>query len=122
MRDAWDAVAESVNARMAETRMTQMELASRSGVSLATIREIQHNHKPRRRHPRTLAAISQALDWPPDQLERVLRGEISHTGEARGPLTEDPVMAELRAIHKELRHVSDRLDALERSADDDASP
>lgn len=113
LREDWAAVATAINQRMAEAHVTQMELASRSGVSLATIRELQHNRNPRpRRHPRTLSAISEALGWPPDHLERVRRGEPLDATEAAAA-ARDPVLAELHAIREELQHIRSRLDELE---------
>nr|WP_211177083.1 XRE family transcriptional regulator [Pseudonocardia acidicola] len=89
--------------------MTQAELAARAGVALMTVRELQHNLKPRRRSPRTLTAISEALGWPSDQLARVLDGERPPDVDA-----EDPVIAELDAIKADLVSVVRRLDAIER--------
>jgi len=55
--------------------MTQADLAARAGVALMTVRELQNNLQPRRRNPRTLAAVSEALGWPGDQLARILEGQ-----------------------------------------------
>jgi hypothetical protein len=110
----WDAVAAAINARMRELRMTQMEVAAKSSVSIATIRELQHNTAPRRRNPRTLAAISTALRWPSDHLERVGRGDA--TGEDVGPAPSAEfvqVMAHLDAIQDQLHSMSQRVDHLE---------
>lgn len=70
----WPAVAAAIGARMREREISQRQLAERANVSVATIRELQHNYKPRRRSARTLQAISTALDWPPGRLEDVLQG------------------------------------------------
>jgi hypothetical protein len=59
--------------------MTQVELATSSGVSTATLREMQNARIPRRRSSRTLAAISTALQWPSDHLEH-----LASNGEAPG--------------------------------------
>ena len=64
MAKDWEAVAAAIRSRMAEIDMTQAELASRAGVALMTVRELQQNLTPRRRNPRTLAAVSEALGWP----------------------------------------------------------
>ena len=50
--------------------MTQLEAASRAKISLTTLRELQNNTSPRRRRPQTLAALSEALGWPPDTCPR----------------------------------------------------
>lgn len=70
----WQAVADAINTRMDQLDMTQAELAKRSGVAVATLRQIQHA-VPKRRSPRTLADISEALQWPATHLERVADGE-----------------------------------------------
>jgi transcriptional regulator with XRE-family HTH domain len=116
----WDAVAEAIRNRLAETRMTQMDVASRARLSLTTIRELQHNLNPRRRRPQTLAAVSEALGWPPDYLDRVLRGDRPepHADEVR-----DPVLAALDSLGREIRELRDRVEQIERQlAAEDAQP
>jgi transcriptional regulator with XRE-family HTH domain len=105
----WDAVAEAIRARLVEIDMTQADLAARAGVALMTVRELQHNLQQRRRSPRTLAAISEALGWPADQLARILEGEP-----ADDPDAEDPVLAEFDAVREDLTAIVRRLDAIER--------
>jgi transcriptional regulator with XRE-family HTH domain len=69
----WTAVGDAITERLAELPMEQKELAAKSGVSVAMIREIQRG-KERRRHPRVLRDISVALDWPANYLDRKLQG------------------------------------------------
>src|SRR5258708_633525 len=69
----WAKAADAMRVRMDELGLTQFELAARSGVSLATIREVLHG-RPRQRSPRLLAAVSEALGWPADRLASLLRG------------------------------------------------
>jgi transcriptional regulator with XRE-family HTH domain len=57
------AVGKAVTDALEDQGMQQRELADRSGVSPAIIREIQ-NGVPRRRSPRTWQGISEALGWP----------------------------------------------------------
>jgi transcriptional regulator with XRE-family HTH domain len=107
----WVAVAEALKARMAVLRLKQLDLAHRAGVSPATIREITNSPRPRRRYGRTLAALSEALDWPADHLDAVLTGRDTATT----PERDDPqVLDELLAIRQELQAIKQRLDALER--------
>lgn len=111
----WDAVSRVIKARLAELDMTQAELAQRADVALMTVRELQHNLKPRRRNPRTLAAVSEALGCPSDHLSQVLQGK--RPGD---PDAQDPVLSELDKINEELTAITRRLDAIEhRLADDD---
>jgi transcriptional regulator with XRE-family HTH domain len=114
----WDAVAAAIQARMSDLDMTQSELAQRAGVALMTVRELQHNLKPRRRNPRTLATVSEALGWPPDQLATILGG-----AEPADPDEGDPIMTELEAIKGQLTSITERLAAVERQqADADGAP
>jgi transcriptional regulator with XRE-family HTH domain len=116
----WDSVAEAIRSRMAETRMTQMDVASRARLSLTTIRELQHNLNPRRRRPQTLAAVSEALGWPSDYLDQVLRGDRPepHDDEVR-----DPVLHALDGLGREIRELRDRVEQIERQlAAEDAKP
>ena len=118
--EGWDRVAEAMRNRMAETRMTQMDVASRARLSLTTIRELQHNLNPRRRRPQTLAAVSEALGWPSDYLDRLLRGDRPepHDDEVR-----DPVLHALDCLGREIQELRDRVEQIERQlAAEDAKP
>jgi transcriptional regulator with XRE-family HTH domain len=118
--EGWDCVAETIRNRMAETRMTQMDVAARARLSLTTIRELQHNLNPRRRRPQTLAAVSEALGWPTDYLDQVLRGDRPepHDDEVR-----DPVLQSLDSLGREIQELRDRVEQIERQlAAEDAKP
>ena len=117
MAKDWDAVAAAIRARMAEIDMTQADLAARAGVALMTVRELQNNLQPRRRNPRTLSAVSEALGWPGDQLARILEGQPATDVDQ-----DDPVLAELEAIKEDLNAVFRRLDAIERQLGTDGGP
>ncbi|WP_163549782.1 helix-turn-helix domain-containing protein [Candidatus Frankia nodulisporulans] len=71
----WPAVGQAVNVRMRERRITQQALAAVSGVSVATLRELQRGTSRRRAQDTTLIAIARALGWPDDHLLTVLLGE-----------------------------------------------
>jgi len=114
----WAAVADAINHRLRELALTQVELAQRSQVSVATIRQLQSGStEPKRRHPRTLRALSEALQWSPDHLEAVADGRDP----SEDPDREDPVVAELDAIKTTLGTVTARLDVIEQrlAADDE---
>lgn len=117
MAKDWDAVAAAIRARMTEIDMTQADLAARAGVALMTVRELQHNLQPRRRNPRTMAAVSEALGWPGDQLARVLGGQSTTDVDQ-----DDPVLAELESVRADLSAVVQRLDAIERRLGTDDAP
>jgi uncharacterized protein YceH (UPF0502 family) len=103
----WDAVAEAINTRLDELQMTQQELSISSGVSTATLRELQHNRNPRRRSNRLLEAISTGLRWPAGHLARVLEG-----GTGSGHVEAD-LRAELDQLRGEVSALRERMDVLE---------
>src|SRR5262245_23724410 len=99
--------------------MTLTDLATKSGTSLSTVRELAHNLSTRRRQPRTLAAVSIALGWPSGHLAAVLHGDQPPGDE--NPDT-NPVLAELQDMHELLRKMNDRLDHLEEKIQRDKAP
>ena len=99
MSDDWAAVAQVIDERMTDLGLRQRELAERSQVSLAIVREIRHHTVERRRSPRTLESLSVALDWPPDHLHAVLSGQVA-------PTTPEPVDDTIDSL-------SSRIEALE---------
>lgn len=103
----WDAVAAAINTRMEELELTQRELAERSGVSPATLRQLQHNYAPKRRSSRLLAAVSQGLRWPADHLAHVLEGNEPERTDANS------LRGELRELRGELSELRARVAALE---------
>ena len=70
----WAAVARANSERIRELGWRQRELAERSHVSVAVVREIQRHTVERRRSPRTLESLSVALGWEPRRLDAVLKG------------------------------------------------
>jgi transcriptional regulator with XRE-family HTH domain len=76
----WATVARAISERVRELGWRQRELAERSHVSVAVVREIQRHTVERRRSPRTLEALSVALGWEPEHLDRVLKGRAQRPG------------------------------------------
>jgi DNA-binding Xre family transcriptional regulator len=111
----WAGVAVAVNERMAALRIGQQELADRSGVSVSTVRQVQHG-AGRRVQNRTLAALCRGLDWPEDHLSGLLR-----SGPRSGPAGTDheppsgALVEVLERVERALTEVSARLSALERA-------
>jgi transcriptional regulator with XRE-family HTH domain len=107
----WAGVAQALNERMAALRVGQQELAQRSGVSVSTLRQLQHGAS-RRVQNRTLAAISTALEWPEDHLTTVL---LSGQRVAQAPMTDGPdaVLDGLHRIEEQLTDLGDRLASIE---------
>ena len=81
----WAAVALAISGRVRELGWRQRELAERSHVSAAVVREIQRHTVERRRSPRTLEALSVALGWEPEHLDRVLKGHAQQPGGRTAP-------------------------------------
>jgi transcriptional regulator with XRE-family HTH domain len=89
---------------MKELGWSQRELARRSQVAQAIIREIQHHVVERRRSPRTLQAISSALGWGLDHLTSILQGSLLFQSRTDRGL--DPFMD---MIDRQLDDIEDRL-------------
>jgi len=81
----WAAVARVISDRARELDWPQRELAERSHVSVAVVREIQRHTVERRRSRRTLEALSVALGWEPERLDRVLKGHAEQIGNRAAP-------------------------------------
>ncbi|MBW4719992.1 hypothetical protein [Saccharothrix obliqua] len=113
----WSAVARAMNGRTRELSMKQRELSEKSGVSLAIVREVQQARIRRRRNPRTLEALSSALEWHPRHLSAVLNGEEPPRVERSALPVEDPmiqlmtiVIREIRGLRAQIGVLSNRLD------------
>ncbi|GAA3044343.1 Helix-turn-helix domain [Actinokineospora globicatena] len=108
--DDWVAVAQTINERMTFLGLRQRELADRSHVSQAVVREIQHRTIERRRSTRTLEAISTALGLHPDHLDDVRQGNTPRPADA---IEADPVPSQLRSIEQQLALIVDMLGDLQ---------
>ena len=104
----WAAVADAMKSRLADLDMTQADLVQRSRLAPMTIRELLYNSAQRRRSDQTLAALSQALDWPAGYLMAVAEGRGP-----RDPDASDPALAELAAMKDALTALTSRVDAIE---------
>ncbi|MFD1320050.1 helix-turn-helix domain-containing protein [Micromonospora sonneratiae] len=107
-------MASAINGRMAEVPMTQQELAERSKVSVATLRELQYAKANRKRSARTLAAISQALGWPDDYLQAVLTGATLPAGSKSVGQSDSSsvVLARLDQLHAEVQRLADAVERI----------
>ena len=109
MTEDWVAVANAIKERVNELGWRQRELAQRSHVSQAIVRELQHHTVERRRSARTLEALSIALGWHPQHLAAVLRGRTPP--ELGDPISENgtTVSSRLDAIDERLSEIADLL-------------
>lgn len=73
--EIWAAVAGIISGRLRELGWRRRELAERSHVSVAVVREVQRRIVERRRSRRTLEALSVALGWEPGYLDTALKGQ-----------------------------------------------
>lgn len=113
MSEDWAAVANAIGQRLNELGMRQRELAERSHVSQAIVRELQHNTAQRRRSSRTLEALSVALAWHPQHLTALLAGRTPPVpGDPPLALSDEDVPARLAAIEHQLRQLTDRIGEL----------
>jgi transcriptional regulator with XRE-family HTH domain len=111
-QEDWAAVAHAIGQRLNELGMRQRELAERSHVSQAIIRELQYNTAQRRRSSRTLEALSVALAWHPDHLTAVLTGRTPPEPGDPPLAADEDVPARLAAIEHHLRELVDRISEL----------
>ncbi|MBM7774314.1 transcriptional regulator with XRE-family HTH domain [Actinokineospora baliensis] len=103
----WPVIARCIAERVAELNMSQHELAERSHVSQAIIRELQYNTVQRNRSARTLEALSVALQLHPDHLSLLLMGRTPPLPDDSPE--EDPVTARLAAVERRLTEIADAL-------------
>ena len=102
----WAAVARAISERVRELGWRQRELADRSHVSAAVVREIQRHTVERRRSPRTLESLSVALGWEPGRLDAVLKGSVQQVA------VRSQVRADGAALSSRLDDIDGRLDEI----------
>ena len=112
----WSAVATAINQRMAELDRTQKDVIKLSGLSKATVGELQNNKEPRRRSRRTLADLSIGLDLHPDHLTAVLERRTPPGPGEPFARSDDDIPRRLDVIEHRLNQILDRLDEVD-SAD-----
>jgi transcriptional regulator with XRE-family HTH domain len=108
----WAAVAEAINERVAELGWRQRELAERSHVSPAIVREIQRHTVERRRSPRTLESLSVTLGWEPQHLDAVLKGRRPPTARKRAIGNGEMPIPRLDTIERRLDEITQLLVSL----------
>jgi transcriptional regulator with XRE-family HTH domain len=108
----WAAVAEAINERVSELGWRQRELAERSHVSSAIIREIQRHTVERRRSTRTLESLSVALGWEPRHLDEVLMGKRPSSAGKPAPGINESHPSRLGAIERRLDEITQLLIAV----------
>jgi DNA-binding Xre family transcriptional regulator len=110
----WGAVAVELNRQMARRRIGQQDLARISGVSVSTLRQLQHG-AGRRVQNKTLTAIARALGWPDEHLIHVLlSGNYQADDEDCGSASGE-ILAVLVRVEDQLTEVLGRLAAVEQA-------
>ena len=110
----WLAIGHLIFDRMEQLGISQTRLVIRSGLSKAIVGELVHG-KARQRSPRTLAALSNALEWHPDYLECILEGrtppEAPTAIYAPGASDWEEVLEILRDMNQRLAEIGQRITA-----------
>ena len=109
MSEDWSAVAKAINQRVHQLGWRQRELAQRSNVSQAIVRELQHHTVERRRSPRTLESLSVALGWHPEHLEAVLAGRTPPDAPEPTPNPSDALWSRLDRLEDQLTEISESI-------------
>ncbi|GAA2806790.1 XRE family transcriptional regulator [Saccharopolyspora taberi] len=112
MSEDWAAVAKAINERVNALGWRQRELAERSHVSQAIVREIQHHVVERRRSSRTLESLSVTLGWHPQHLISVLHGRKPPEPDEPDTAGSDTVWSRLDALEQRMIEITERLDDL----------
>lgn len=111
MSEDWAAVAKAINERVVELGWRQRELAERSHVSQAIVRELQHHTVERRRSARTLEALSSTLGWHPQHLDAVLYGR-------RPPPSDQPTVDGPESLWSRIEGIDERVKEINKRLDD----
>lgn len=112
MSENWAAVAKAINERVHQLGWRQRELADRSQVSQAIVREIQHHTVERQRSPRTLESLSVTLGWHPEHLTAVLHGRTPPELDEQAS-RETALHSRLDQVEQRLSEITERLDGLQ---------
>jgi DNA-binding Xre family transcriptional regulator len=128
-RHAWSVARDHIHARMAELRLSVVDLARTSGLSEKHVRTLL-NDGPEQSLPRdqTRWALCDALRWTPDSIDRILdgdeplesdeSGEVSRLDRFDGQLAEMQALADsnlerIRAQQEDMAKLWKRLERLE---------
>jgi hypothetical protein len=112
LSEDWAGVAKAINERVNELGWRQRELAERSKVSQAIVREIQHHVVERKRSTRTLESLSITLGWHPQHLLSVLHGKKPPEPDEPAGVGAETVWSRLDALDERMSEINERLDGL----------
>src|SRR5262245_18104936 len=117
----WAAVAAAISERIARRRIGQQDLARLSGVSVSTLRELQHS-AGRRVQNKTLVSIARALEWPDDHLIQVLLSGAPASDPEPAEPTGREILTVLTRVEDRLTEILTRLAAVEQAVGTPSEP
>jgi transcriptional regulator with XRE-family HTH domain len=97
-----EAIANAISERRHELRLNLVDIVRRSGLSAATVSKLANGAEGTKPRPKTLAAVSIALDLPDSYLEDVGAGE-QPTHHSTDPFVE--AMSQLDRIEQRIAEV-----------------
>lgn len=101
----WNAVGEAVTVRRGELGLSQEQAAALADVGITTWRLIEGAKRDYYR-PNNLAGVARALQWPPDALLRLARGEPTSS------LLGGELISRLSAVEDRVAAVEEKVDAV----------
>lgn len=114
--EPWQRLAELIRRRREERRMSQRELGEAAGTTDRLVSSIERAERTTYK-PANLRAISQALSWTPDSIERILAGgePVGETDQPMAPgarITEDEALRRLAEVERKLAIALDEVERL----------
>jgi transcriptional regulator with XRE-family HTH domain len=116
VNEDWDSIARATKERMAELRLSQVQICKIAGISRMTLLEIQQNRVHRRRSRRILEALSVALGWHPSHLSALLDGRDPavacepRSNEMSDRLAE--IERDIRTVRQRINKINSDLDSI----------
>jgi transcriptional regulator with XRE-family HTH domain len=98
-------LADEMNRRRAQLRLTWDQVAARAGISIATLRRLRNGDDPVSLD--TMIGIDSALEWAPGYVEARLKGARPPSG-TKSPEVGQPPEKERQRLIREMRELRDR--------------
>ncbi|WP_204815294.1 helix-turn-helix domain-containing protein [Mycobacterium riyadhense] len=93
---SWERLADEVRLRRKQLKLTQLDVAERGGLSVATVRAVETNRSGRLSR-RLRRALERALEWQDGSVDAVLTGGPPRTVSAAGADAASPTVSADRA-------------------------
>jgi transcriptional regulator with XRE-family HTH domain len=111
--DDWVAVGAAIKERRVELGLTQTEVGVRARVAKQTIGDLENARVRSRRSPRTLEAVSVALEWHRGHLAAVRAGLSPPRLDEPVPRFDDDITGHMSVVEHYLRELLDRVDNID---------